>query len=71
MPTRFEDPIEVPIAVLEGLESVRESGEANMQDSAKVQVIAAYLGYPEAVAWIENHSQEYQEGIFRGFVATE
>jgi hypothetical protein len=68
MPKRFENPIEVPTAVLDGLESVRESGETDMQDARKVQAIAAYLGYPEAVAWIENHPQEYQEGIFRGFV---
>jgi len=33
MPTRFEDPIEVPIVVLDGLETVRESGETNLQDS--------------------------------------
>ncbi len=71
MPKRFEDPIEVPTAVLDGLETVRESGETNMQDARKVQAIAAYLGYPEVVAWIEDHPHEYQEGIFRGFVATE
>ena len=71
MPTRFEDPIEVPIAVLDGLESVRESGETNMQDAAKVQATAIRLGYPEVAAWIEDHPREYQEGIFRGFVSTE
>ena len=48
---------------------MRESGETNMQDSAKVQALATRLGYPEVVAWIEEHLQEYQEGIFRGFVA--
>jgi Domain of unknown function (DUF5049) len=71
MPTRFEDPIEVPIAVLDGLESVRESGETNLQDAKKVQAIAARLGYPEVVAWIEDHPREYQEGMYRGFVAAE
>jgi hypothetical protein len=50
MPTRFEDPIEVPIAVLDGLETVREAGETNLQDAKKVQAIAARLGYPEVVA---------------------
>jgi hypothetical protein len=62
---------QVPTAVLDGLETVRESGETNMQDTRKVQAIAAYLGYPEVVAWIEDHPREYQEGIFRGFVAAE
>jgi hypothetical protein len=28
------------------------------------------LGYPEVAAWIENHPDEYQEGLFRGFVAS-
>jgi len=71
MPSRFEDPIEVPTAVLDGLESVRESGETNLQATAKVKAIATRLGYPEVVAWIEEHPREYQEGIFRGFVAAE
>ena len=71
MPTRFEDPIEVPTVVLDGLETVRESGETNLQDSTKVQTTATRLGYPEVVAWIEEHPHEYQEGIFRGFVAAE
>jgi hypothetical protein len=71
MPKRFEDPIRVPTAVIDGLETVRESGETNMQDSRKVQEAATRLGYPEVVAWIEEHPREYQEGIFRGFVVAE
>ena len=50
MPKRFEDPIRVPTAVLDGLESVRESGETNLQDVRKVQATATRLGYPEVVA---------------------
>jgi Domain of unknown function (DUF5049) len=68
MPKRFEDPIRVPTAVLDGLESVRESGETNMHDQRVVQAEAARLGYPETVAWIEAHPQDYTEGVFRGFV---
>jgi len=68
---RFEDPIEVPTVVLDGLETVRESGETNLQDAKKVQAIATRLGYPEVVVWIEEHSLAYQEGIFRGFVPAE
>jgi len=67
MPKRFENPIQLPTAVLDGLETVRESGETNMQDT-KVQAIATRLGYPRIVAWIEDHLHEYQQGIFRGFV---
>jgi hypothetical protein len=69
MPKRFEDPIQVPTAVLDGLETVRESGETNnMADQQAVQAIAARLGYPETADWIEAHPQEYAEGVFRGFV---
>jgi len=61
MPKRYEDPIQLPTAMIDGLESVRESGETDMQDSAKVQAIATRLGYHEAAAWIEDHPYEYQE----------
>jgi hypothetical protein len=69
MPKRFKDRIQVPTAVMDGLETVQESRETNMQDSRKVQAIATRLGYPKVVDWIEKHPHEYQEGIFRGFVA--
>ena len=69
MPKRFEDPIQVPTAVFDGLETVRESGEPiNMANPQVVQALAARLGYPETVDWIEAHPQEYTEGVFRGFV---
>jgi Domain of unknown function (DUF5049) len=68
MPRRFENPILVPTPVIDGLETVRESGETNMQDSMKVKAIATRLGYPEVKVWIDKHPHEYQEGIFRGFV---
>ena len=38
MPSRFEEPIEVPTAVLDGLETVRESGETNLQDSTRYKL---------------------------------
>lgn len=69
MPKRFENPIEVASVVLDGLEAVRKSGETNMLDCAKVQVMAAHMDYPETVLWIQEHRREYSEGIFRGFVA--
>ncbi len=69
MPTIFKDPIAVPLAVLDGLETVRESSDTNMQDPSRVKYIAARLGYPETAAWIEEHPEDYAEGVFRGFVA--
>ena len=68
MPKRFEDPILVPTVVLDGLETVRESGETNLQDHSKVKAIAIRLGYPETADWIEEHPHDYTEGVFRGFV---
>jgi hypothetical protein len=50
VPTRFKDPVSVPTAVLDGLETVRESSDANMQDPSRVKYIAARLGYPETAA---------------------
>ena len=69
MPKRFADPVVVPTAVLDGLETVRELGETNnMADQQAVQAIATRLGYPETVEWIEDHPRDYADGIFRGFV---
>ncbi len=71
MPKRFEDPILVPTAVLDGLETVRESAsETNLHDPSVVQAVAARLGYPETAHWIEDHPNDYTEGVFRGFVAS-
>ena len=61
----------MPVVVLDGLESVRESGETPMTDIWKVRSTAARLGYPEAVSWLEEHQHEYSEGLFRGFVTAE
>jgi hypothetical protein len=57
--------------VFDGLETVQELGETNMQDHQRVEAIAARLGYPETAQWIYEHPHEYSEGLFRGFVTTE
>ncbi|MDX6382314.1 MAG: hypothetical protein QOI57_3338 [Rubrobacteraceae bacterium] len=67
MAKRFLNPIELPTAVFDGLESVQESGETNMQDHQAVEVIAARLGYPETAQWVHEHQNEYLEGLFEGF----
>jgi hypothetical protein len=68
---RFEDPVEVPSAVFEGLGAVQESGQTNMLDYQAVRAVATRMGYPEAALWVREHQHEYSEGIFRGFVTTE
>ena len=57
--------------MFDGLETVQELGETNMQDHQAVEVIATRMGYPETAQWVREHKHEYSEGIFRGFVATE
>ena len=71
IPKRFENPVEIPTAVFDGLETVQESGETNMQDHQAVQDIATRMGYPETAQWVHEHQHEYSEGLFRGFVAAE
>jgi hypothetical protein len=63
MAKRFSNPIELPTAVFDGLETVQESGEASMQDHQAVEVIAARLGYPEAAQWVHEHQREYLQRL--------
>ena len=71
MPKRFENPVAVPTAVFDGLETVQETRETSMLDHQAVQEIAARLGYPETTVWIREHQREYLEGISRGCAVAE
>ena len=71
MPRRFENPVAVPTAVFDGLETVQESRETSMLDHQAVHEIADRLGYPEAASWVREHRQSYLEGLSHGFVVAE
>ena len=71
MPKRFENPVAVPTAVFDGLETIQEMRETSMSDHRAVQEIAARLGYLETTIWVREHQQEYLEGVSRGFVVAE
>ncbi len=71
VPRRFENPVEVPTAVFDGLETVQESRETSMLDHQAVQDIADRLGYPETASWVRENRQAYLEGVSRGFVVAE
>jgi hypothetical protein len=71
VPRRFENPVEVPTAVFDRLETVQESRETSMLDHQAVQDIANRLGYPEPAFWVREHRQAYLEGVSRGFVVAE
>lgn len=72
MPKRFQNPVKLPTAVFDGLETVQETRETSMLDHQAVQEIANRLGYPEAALWVREHQQEYLEGVSsRGFAIVE
>ncbi len=71
MPKRFENPVEIPTAVFDGLETIQETREASMLDHRTVQEIADRLGYSETALWVREHQHEYLEGVSRGFVVAE
>ena len=66
-PPKDAGPVPVPAAVLEGLEAVRASGMTNMLDRPVVQKLAVEMGCFETADWIDGHTREYAQGIFRGF----
>jgi hypothetical protein len=71
VPRRFENPVAVPTAVFDGLETVQESRETSMLDYQTVQDIANRLGYPETASWVRENRQAYLEGVSRGFMVAE
>lgn len=62
--------MQVPKIVWEGLEAVRVSGKTNMLIVSDVIRCAQMLSYPETARWIEEHRNQYWEGVFQGFVAS-
>lgn len=71
MTRRFENPVEVPTAVFDGLETVQETREASMLDHQAVQQIATRLGYPETALWVRENHHEYLKGVSRGFAVAD
>ena len=63
-----DGPVEVPPAVLEGIEAVEQSG-AHMVERTHVLVLAKRMGYRQTVRWVEENPEEYARGIIQGFEA--
>ena len=59
----------VPAQVLEGLEFVRASGEANVFDIPRVAQLALRAGYTQAADWIlfSENREAYVRGVLYGF----
>jgi hypothetical protein len=64
---RERGPVGVAPEVLDGLDTVRESGLAKMVDGSRVASLCYELGYPEAASWVEENPAKYSQGIFYGF----
>lgn len=65
---RERGPVGVAPEVLDGLDTVRESGLAEkMVDRSRVASLCYELGYPEAASWVEKNPAEYSQGISHGF----
>ena len=59
----------IPAQVLEGLEFVRASGEANMFDIPRVAQLALRAGYTQTADWIlfPENREAYVRGVLYGF----
>ena len=59
----------IPAQVLEGLEFVRASGEANMFDIPRVAQLALRAGYTQTADWLlgEENREAYVRGVLYGF----
>jgi hypothetical protein len=64
-----QEPVRIPRAVLEELESVRRYTRAEVLDIPSVRHVAMERGKPALVVWIDKHEQEYGRGLLDGFVA--
>ena len=62
-------PVRVSGDVLEGLDAVWLSGEANTMDAREVQAQAYIMGFQEAAWWIEDFPNLYDAGLTHGFIA--
>jgi hypothetical protein len=66
-----QQPVRIPKHVLEELESVRRYTRANVLDTPTVRHVAMETAKPALVVWIDNHEQEYGQGLLNGFRAEE
>jgi hypothetical protein len=63
------EPVRIPKAVLEELESVRRYTRTEVLDIPTVRHVAMETEKPALVVWIDEHEQEYGQGLLNGFLA--
>jgi hypothetical protein len=64
-----QEPVRIPKKVLEELESVRRYTRANVLDIPTIRHVAMETEKPALVLWIDEHEQEYGQGLLHGFRA--
>ena len=64
-----EEPVRIPKEVLEELESVRRYTRAEVLDIPTIRHVAMETHKPALVVWIDEHQQEYGQGLLDGFRA--
>lgn len=63
----MNEKVKAPRAVIDGLETIRQTGRTNMMDRRVVQMIANELELWEVVVWLEDNPKDYGRGLFHGF----
>ena len=66
-----QEPVRIPKGVLEELESVRRYTRAEVLNIPTVRHVAMERGKPALVVWIDEHEQEYGQGLLNGFLAVD
>lgn len=64
-----QEPVRIPKKVLEELESVRRYTRAEVLDIPTLRYLAMEMEKPALVLWIDEHEQEYGQGLLHGFRA--
>jgi hypothetical protein len=64
-----QEPVRIPRAVLEELESVRRYTRAEVLDIPTIRHVAMERGKPALIVWLDKHEQEYGQGLLNGFQA--
>ena len=62
-----QEPVRIPKEVLEELESVRRYTRAEVLDIPTLRYVAMETQKPALVLWIDEHEQEYGQGLLHGF----
>ena len=64
-----EEPVRIPKEVLEELEYVRRYTRAEVLDIPTIRHVAMETHKPALIVWIDEHQQEYGQGLLNGFQA--